>query len=660
MMLRQRRAQSRLSARLGCDGGLNMFDEPDAIAANQSSDMCNMWFDGGALRVRPGLSHVIDQPYGGVVEIYPKGGEKALLMRVIQNGKVKETYGIYVVTRTAVLIFDGAAFTPIPVSVSWNGDAPVYGYGDYNFEGCAVLPAVEAAEQDAGPLRVTGKTVYLFGGGSFFAVGPRIIMNPAGNPSAVLMAWSGEPYTPLLFEDCPAAGGGTAVEARNLLTPKASQWFTTDAMSKVYRLNVQGLDDAEVTADYDTIVGGVLKFAFAQGEVSAVEANITATLDRAAGTIAFSTALTDAGAVKFKNNLRVTYAKTVTSSPPMGRCSVGAWFGDIRSKNGGNRIFLTGDEQNPDRVYYSAPDNPWYFPADGYVSVGDPDDAVTALGAHYDVLAVFKTGSLYALDFELSGGISVRLINSHYGCDMPESVRLIENRLVWAHSKKGVLILASTGIRNERSVGLLSRNVNRLFLNFAGPGGAVAVDDGKRYILFCWDRVFLWDYAASPAVSGNLTKTVQDAAWAEWDLPFSVHEAYLQDGTLFICDINGIFYQFDSTSAADDGKWFDAWWYSRAEDFGKPDDWKNHCRAEAQLENAGPAGFRFCCRLDGRENSRRAEVFPNQDVDVLRREFVPGTERFRKAVAGVRRLPQNCSSFGVKSLQLECKGMTAG
>ena len=45
----------KVTVQMGCDGGINLNDAPNAINDNQSSDMLNMWFYDKSLRLRPGL-----------------------------------------------------------------------------------------------------------------------------------------------------------------------------------------------------------------------------------------------------------------------------------------------------------------------------------------------------------------------------------------------------------------------------------------------------------------------------------------------------------------------------------------------------------------------------------------------------------------------------
>ena len=95
---------------------------------------------------------------------------------------------------------------------------------------------------------------------------------------------------------------------------------------------------------------------------------------------------------------------------------------------------------------------------------------------------------------------SVRCVNDTIGCDLPNTVALCLNRLVWAQSSGEVYTLVTTYTSSKRNIYPISRNIER-YLKTDGFNNAFAVewngyynnamngyilqrviDEGKRYL----------------------------------------------------------------------------------------------------------------------------------------------------------------------------------
>ena len=99
-------------------------------------------------------------------------------------------------------------------------------------------------------------------------------------------------------------------------------------------------------------------------------------------------------------------------------------------------------------------------------------------------LVIFKESSLFKVGYSFDGEnvfYPVRECHSTIGCDMPGSVQLIDNRLVFAHSKSGVHMLVSTDNETEEAVKPLSANIGALLLAEDGLKAACSVDSGRYY-----------------------------------------------------------------------------------------------------------------------------------------------------------------------------------
>lgn len=96
-------------------------------------------------------------------------------------------------------------------------------------------------------------------------------------------------------------------------------------------------------------------------------------------------------------------------------------------------------------------------------------------------------------------------VNSEIGCDVPGSIKLIMNNLVFANTYSGVYMLLDTTSANENTVTRISRNINGdpeakgllHDLRAVSANSITSYDDGDRYWLAIGGsigHVYLWDY----------------------------------------------------------------------------------------------------------------------------------------------------------------------
>lgn len=171
---------------------------------------------------------------------------------------------------------------------------------------------------------------------------------------------------------------------------------------------------------------------------------------------------------------------------------------------GGTRIFTAGNRQRPGEYCKSEVVNPLHFSEESLEKLGNGSDVITGFLKVYENLLIFTDRSVYKMSYSVmeSGGFfSVRQINDSIGCDMPNSIQLIDNRAVFANSDLGVYtvvltenggeynVLPVSGNVNDGDEGLLSRDENEL-------KSAFSVDSGGKYILCSGEKMFVWDYSS--------------------------------------------------------------------------------------------------------------------------------------------------------------------
>ena len=183
-------------------------------------------------------------------------------------------------------------------------------------------------------------------------------------------------------------------------------------------------------------------------------------------------------------------------------------------------ILLGGCPSQPNAVFWNSNDsvsmNPAYFPMSYYNLVGDTEDAVTGFGRQYSDLIVFKERSIHKLEYDtqtLDGreliSFTAKPVNAKTGCDLPWTIQLIENNLVFCNTYTGAHILLSSSAAYENNVASLSLKVNEgrhelpgllpFVRNGVDDAGSYvySFDDDHRYWLVYGSSAFLWDYEVS-------------------------------------------------------------------------------------------------------------------------------------------------------------------
>ena len=133
------------------------------------------------------------------------------------------------------------------------------------------------------------------------------------------------------------------------------------------------------------------------------------------------------------NNTDTTYTSNVADSslitlgpdteendpPPSGVFAL-AWYG--------SRMFAA----DATKVYYSNVGEPEGFDPDNYEQINaDDGQAITALHAAQEVLIVFKSNAMYAIDGDNPASWTVRLVDPNVGCTSKRSIRTVEGITYW-------------------------------------------------------------------------------------------------------------------------------------------------------------------------------------------------------------------------------------
>lgn len=327
-----------------------------------------------------------------------------------------------------------------------------------------------------------------------------------------LVAGSSSAYVPTIQQNTdPTTGAGEPFQQQNRLSYQMKVTFNGNGTSTVYHLPIT----------FDTPVVGLLPAPTAK--IDGVDVAL-ASYSAQNGTVTFSTA-----PAVGQDNVEVTFSKRNTDA-----------FASILNASaaivyGGSQdlcIVVGGTEAQPNAYFWSGHDgntmNPTYFPMNQYNLAGEVDAPITAFGRQQNMLVIFQPNAVgrAVLSTTKIGGTSEVVgletitmdytrINAEIGCDLPGSLQLVENNLVWCNRKYGVCRLKDSSAAYENNIVVISRKINNKGSNdFDGlldefkPGadGIVApvdysarsVDTGTRYILRTSNgHAYEWNYEIS-------------------------------------------------------------------------------------------------------------------------------------------------------------------
>lgn len=675
-------------------GGINVSKLPSEINENQLSDGLNVFYRDGILKFRPGLIKKIEQTYGKIIDVYPKDGTETILKKLTYILKGMGFYmspvninrtGIYLLTARAVLTYGKSTgdlydnIEEVPTGAEMIDGVWVYHYYDpsnTSFQNSKFLPSLKVNVQEYD----SAETHYIMSGNMVYIVGennetmtvtqvvPQLIIWPFPmgtiHIEANYFVVNEFPKIPVIYTNMVPTGGGDALESRNYITPTVKNEFITNGTDTVYHLIDKVVDNENVSITYDNLSGIIITWVFDTGVTVRLVLGITATLNRTAGTITFSVALVNAAAVETKTpNMTIQYSKLLYAEPnPIKQCKIASWFGgNYQGQISGDSIFLSGNIDKPNAVYWSAVGDPTYYPESNTDYIGSPADPITAFGKNFGQLVILKRNSIYSKGFFWDSvaqkeSFPTSEININFGCDIPNSVQLINNNLTWAHSKGGIYTIATKNTNNERNIIPISKNINALLLKESAEDlqNAVSLDDGFYYWLFVGTSVYLWDYNSTPFIDySDILKAQNRLAWYHWTIPFKFTTAFLYNGYVWGTSIiDNFLYRFEATKFLDDTTYFDAYITSKLFDFEIPTMSKQIYNISVGLSSVGVAGSEITLTDDMGDMSL-FETIVGGNVETVntisKRVSTSWTRQFKLSIKRLDNSAFSISNFEIKA-----------
>lgn len=336
----------------------------------------------------------------------------------------------------------------------------------------------------------------------------QITYNPTpGQDEQMYSAAAVEPYTPVIVINAsPENGGGSLYQPENRISAAKTVWYNAESGVTVYHLPVTAVDSVD-----KVVVDGTTKTAGTDYTVNLTD-----------GTVTFTSA-PQVTNPPTNNTVRITYSKADTSTyNSVMDCIYAATYGGT----GDLCIVMGGCPAQPNAIFWNGNDsismNPAYFPFSQYQFVGGTNDPVTGFGKQQSFLVVFQENSVGRIKQDVTtidGRAVIDMpyvaINAKIGCDLPKTIQLVNNNLVWCNRDQGVHILKDSSYAYENNIECVSTKVNGSQkrhgllenvrqVSFRKPESICSMDDEKRYWL-CVDGIcWVWDYEFS---------TYKDPSW---------------------------------------------------------------------------------------------------------------------------------------------------
>jgi hypothetical protein len=457
------------------NGGLNIRELNYRLEPNQSPNMKNLWWQDGVLQCRDGQRYLSDSTALGTGYACAEG------------------------------LFWGHAFFHIGTAIYAADMREVEVNGVITTPDFSFTAIVSNVPENRGTFFRYDACLFYKNRGGFF----KISHNASGTPTftAVDMSQPVNACTPVIVLNAdPDNGSGDTYQPENRLSPRKTVKYNAKSNVRAYHLPVKDIEKISTDPDRYCIVK-ILESG--QTEPTEKTEGTDYTVNAETGVITFTTAPPVTNPPT-NNTVEITYSKANNDAKQsIMDCTYAAVAGEGKNLC----ILLAGCTAQPNAVFWNANDqtamNAGYYPMPNYNRCGDADEPVTGFGKQYNDLILLKESSVGKLAFSIetvdgrdSISFTYETINARIGCDLPWTIQLIENNLVFCNTHRGVHLIQSSSAALENNVVCISENVNGsgdlgLLHDVRAAAVTVSADDDARYWLCAGGHVYAWDYEVS-------------------------------------------------------------------------------------------------------------------------------------------------------------------
>lgn len=294
-------------------------------------------------------------------------------------------------------------------------------------------------------------------------------------------------YIPTVMISRDPIGGGVAYEEVNILSDGWTETFYGTASALEYQMSFGDLSEktvkVEVMADSD------------ENWHTKTEGT-DFTVDRTTGIVTFVTA-PGVPPIDGTDNVKITaYKDRSELAARVNKCTVCTVYGDTGT---GARLFCTGNPDYPNRDFWSALNDPLYFPDLNYSRLGREDSAIVGYSVLGDKLAAHKDeveGSIYVRSstFDEDGYqqfIISNVINGR-GAIAPRSFAYLGSEPLFL-TRQGIYAITTADLTQERYEQSRSFYLNGQMLAESGLEQAYAAIYKDFYALSVGDNLYILD-----------------------------------------------------------------------------------------------------------------------------------------------------------------------
>lgn len=304
-------------------------------------------------------------------------------------------------------------------------------------------------------------------------------------------------YTPIIvINAAPGTGSGSLYQPENRMSAQKTVWYNAVSNAVDYYLPVSDVSSVDAVV----LVGS-------DGTETTLRTGYTVTL--AGKSKVTFTAAPPVYTPAINNTVRITYTKAnADAQQSVSDCDRAVVYGGEQNVC----VVFGGSLSQPNAYFWSGNHtamDPGYFPVDQYNLAGDASDPITGFGKQQGLLVVFKEKSIgkaslgtVTVDSRVRLTLDYTSINANIGCDLPNTIQLVQNNLVFCNTEQGVHIISDSSAAKENNVVTISKNVNGNdqrpgLLYDVRNGSSCSVDDNRRYWLVSNGHAYVWDYILS-------------------------------------------------------------------------------------------------------------------------------------------------------------------
>lgn len=353
-------------------------------------------------------------------------------------------------------------------------------------------------------------------------------------------------------------GGGQVYQGLNLLGRKWTESFLGTADATVYQLTTKDLAEDAVTA----------RVLNADGVWEDKTEGTDFTVDRAAGTVTFSTA-PGVSPVTGQDNVQITAAKVRDGYlDTINRCTIAAVYGVGGSTD---RVFLSGNGDKPGVDWYSNFEDPAFFPDTNYTKLVRDGARVTGYTVLSNTLAAFIDGASDGRNVVVRSGVLdengdavFRVSNTMIGQDAvaPDTFCRTDKEPLFL-TNRGVYAITAEELTGEKYSQERSYYIASAIGAAQGRENACACTYGDFYALALDGTLYLLDLQQKTYERNSPYSSFQYECYYWPGIPAKV--LFLDGDALCFGTEDGKLCRFhtnvdDVTSYNDDGAAIDAYW----------------------------------------------------------------------------------------------------